>query len=108
MNGGRAVTKADQKLWDALASIGCVACLKDGRVNPWVSIHHIAGRTAPGCHQKVLALCAGHHQQGTGEDKTLVAVHPYKARFEAMYGNQYELLEWAKEKAGVCTTRPGP
>jgi hypothetical protein len=39
----------------------------------------------------VLPLCAGHHQQGTGEDKSLVAVHPNKARFEKLYGTQEAL-----------------
>lgn len=100
---GRAVTKADQTLWDALAGIGCAACLKDGNVNPWISIHHIDGRTKPGAHQKVLALCSGHHQDGTGNDKSMVAVHPYKARFESLYGPQMELLEWAKERAGISS-----
>ena len=100
---GRAVTKQDQQLWDALAGIGCVACLKDGNVNPWISIHHISGRSQPGAHQKVLPLCAGHHQDGTGNDKSMVAVHPYKARFEQMYGSQMDLLEWAKERAGISS-----
>ena len=100
---GRAVTKADQQLWDALAGLGCVACLKDGNVNPWISIHHLDGRTKKTAHQEVLPLCAGHHQQGTGNDKEMIAVHPYKAAFQAKYGNQYELLEWAKERAGISS-----
>ena len=98
---GRAVSKEDQKLWDALASIGCIACRLDGHVNPWVSIHHIDGRTKKDAHKLVLPLCAGHHQDGAGEDKSLIAVHPYKARFEAKYGSQLELLARAKELAGV-------
>ena len=56
-----------------------------------VSIHHIDGRTKPGAHRKVLPLCAGHHQDGTGNDKSRIAVHPYKRRFEARYGSQMEL-----------------
>ncbi len=99
---GRTATKADKKLWDALASIGCVACLKDGRLNPWVSIHHIAGRTQPGAHQKVLALCAEHHQQDDTDPLGRIAVHPNKAQFEQRYGNQYELLEESKQLAGVA------
>lgn len=88
----RAVT-ADEKLYhDRLATeIGCIACLLDGHRNTYVSIHHIDGRTKPGCHQLVLPLCAGHHQQGTGNDPTLVAVHPYKARFVKLYGTELEL-----------------
>ncbi|MOA33025.1 hypothetical protein D3C78_1542830 [compost metagenome] len=57
-----------------------------------VSIHHIDGRTKPGAHSRVLPLCAGHHQDGYGAPG-LIAVHPYKARFEKQYGPQLELLE---------------
>nr|WP_314626871.1 Ref family recombination enhancement nuclease [uncultured Janthinobacterium sp.] len=88
----RTVTAAEKLLWTRLAALGCVACKKDGNFNTHVSIHHVDGRTKPGCHQFVLPLCAGHHQDGTGEDKTLIAVHPWKARFEARYGSQAELM----------------
>lgn len=88
----RAVTAAEKLMWSRLAALGCVACKKDGNFNTHVSIHHVDGRTKPGCHQLVLPLCAGHHQDGTGEDKTLIAVHPWKARFEARYGTQGELM----------------
>lgn len=98
---GRTPNASEMRFMDAIGSLGCLACLKDGRVNPWISLHHIDGRTKPGAHKKVIGLCAGHHQQGTGEDKTLIAVHPYKARFEARYGTQYELLEWAKTRLGL-------
>lgn len=85
----RAVTPQEKELWDQLAEQGCVACRKDGRYNPHVSIHHIDGRTKPGCHQMVLPLCGSHHQDdGSG----LLAVHPWKARFEKRYGAQLDLL----------------
>ena len=89
---GTTPSKAERELWDELASLGCIACRKDGRFNSMVSIHHIDGRTKPGAHRKVLPLCAGHHQDGTGAPG-LIAVHPYKARFEAKYGKQTELLD---------------
>lgn len=87
-----AVTPQEKDLWDRLAEQGCVACRKDGVYNPHVSIHHIDGRTKPGCHRLVLSLCAGHHQDGTGNDPTMIAVHPWKARFEKRYGAQLDLL----------------
>jgi hypothetical protein len=91
----RPVSAAEQQLWDRMASeIGCIACRVAGRAtSEYVSIHHIDGRTRPGCHLLVLPLCAGCHQQGTGNDKSLVAVHPNKARFEKLYGSQLELLD---------------
>jgi hypothetical protein len=89
---GRPPTAEEARFMDAIAGLGCIACRKDGIENPWGSIHHIDGRTKPGAHFLVLFLCAGHHQAGTGENKTLIAVHPDKARFEARYGTQRELL----------------
>jgi hypothetical protein len=88
---GRTPTKEERELWDRIAAYGCVACRKDGWHNPVVSIHHIDGRTKPGAHRRVLPLCAGHHQDGTGISG-LIAVHPLRARFEAKYGRQDDLL----------------
>ena len=87
-------TKADQAYWSKLIDdVGCIACLIDGNRNYNATIHHCDGRTKPGAHRRVISLCAGHHQQGTGEDKTLIAVHPYKAQFEDLYGTQESLIE---------------
>ena len=87
-------TKTEKAFWDKLASIGCIACLQDGIFNDYGSIHHIDGRTKPGCHKRVLFLCGPHHQTG-GEEAP--AIHPYKARFEAKHGKQQELLNKALE-----------
>lgn len=90
-------TKAEKAHWDKVASLGCIACLIDGYRNPLVSIHHVDGRTKKGAHMKVLGLCAGHHQDGTGNDKNMIAVHPFKRRFEAKYGTQESLIEKTNE-----------
>jgi hypothetical protein len=89
---GTTPTRADREHWDRIASLGCIACRLDGNHAPEVSIHHVDGRTKPGAHRLVLPLCAGHHQDGTGIPG-LIAVHPYKARFEARYGKQSKLVE---------------
>jgi Recombination enhancement, RecA-dependent nuclease len=85
-------TKPELEFHRQVAAIGCIACLLDGHYNPLVSIHHVDGRTKPGCQRKVLPLCAGHHQNGTGNDKTMIAVHPFKSRFQERYGHQDRLL----------------
>lgn len=90
---GRTPTKAERELWHRMAGIGCIACRLDGRVNPWVSIHHIDGRTKPDAHKKVLPLCAQHHQQDDTDPLGRIAVHPNKARFEDLYGRQEDLLD---------------
>lgn len=88
---GRTPTAAEQAFMNRVVAIGCIACLLDGNFTPEVSIHHIDGRTKPGAHFEVLPLCAGHHQEGTGIPG-LIAVHPWKARFEERYGDQQYLL----------------
>jgi hypothetical protein len=50
---------------------------------------------------RVLFLCAGHHQDGTGEDKTMIAIHPNKKRFETRYGTQKELMRRSNEILGL-------
>lgn len=96
---GTTPTRKQKAMWTKLAEVGCICCLKDGRFNPHVSIHHISGRTSPGAHDKVLPLCGFHHQQ---DDRSgVIAVHPNKARFQQEYGDQYDLLEEVKLLAGV-------
>ena len=85
---GRTPTKPQREFHNALAGLGCVACRQEGKVNKAVSIHHIEGRTKFEAHWLVLPLCASHHQ----DDGTKVAVHPFRARFEQLYGTQYTLL----------------
>ena len=88
----REVTTAEKEYWDRLAGLGCIACMRMGIFEPDVSIHHVDGRTKPGCHMQVLALCASHHQDGTGKNPHYIAVHPWKARFEARFGTQEVLM----------------
>jgi hypothetical protein len=89
---GKSPTAAQKRFHDALCrDVGCVACRLDGIGNFNVSVHHIDGRTKPDAHWLVLPLCAGHHQDGTGAPG-LIAVHPWKARFESEYGRQRDLL----------------
>lgn len=97
---GTSPNKAEREFWHDLAGLGCCACRKDGYVNPWVSIHHIDGRTKPGAHLLVLPLCASHHQHDDTDVGGRIGVHPYKARFEQWYGSQYALLEECKKLLG--------
>lgn len=83
-------TKAEKAYWNKLSEvIGCIACFLDGRPNHYGSIHHVDGRTKPGCHMKVLFLCAQHHQTG---GKEAPSVHPWVRRFEQKYGTQESLI----------------
>jgi len=87
---GRTVTREQKRFHDLLCSrIGCIACTLDGLFNTYCSIHHTEGRTKPHAHWLVLPLCGGHHQDdGCG----LIAIHPWKRRFEDRYGKQAFLI----------------
>ena len=93
---GRCKPNQEQKrFWDDLSSrVGCIACRSHGVIHlDYVSIHHIAGRSKRWHHWHVLPLCAGHHQDGTGNPAMKgLAVHPWKARFESQYGTQDDLF----------------
>lgn len=86
------MTKAEERFQDLLCRVvGCAVCrFGRGIFNDHVSVHHIDGRTKPGCQKLVLALCGPDHQ--TGE----LALHRYKARFVAAWGTERELLEKSK------------
>lgn len=95
---GRTPSSTERAYMDRVASIGCIACRIDGHYTPEVSIHHIDGRTKPGAHFRIIPLCAHHHQDSPeGREKGFIAVHPWKAQFEAMYGKQECLLRQVNE-----------
>ncbi|ELA3995365.1 recombinase, partial [Escherichia coli] len=52
----------DRRIANALGTLPCIACYMHGVISEEVSLHHISGRTAPGCHKKQLPLCRWHHQ----------------------------------------------
>lgn len=87
-----AATTVEQKRFHSLLAdvVGCIACRQEGGYTNLVSIHHIDGRTKPHAHWTVIPLCGPHHQD-MGVNG-VIPVHPYKARFEATYGTQMELL----------------
>ena len=99
----RTRTPAEIDLHDRLAALGCIACMKDGRFNDYVSIHHVDGRTKEGCHLLVLPLCAPHHQRDDTDPLNRIAVHPWKDRFEKRYGQQLALV--AECMALIATTK---
>jgi hypothetical protein len=88
---GNPPTVEQKRFHDMLCSrVGCIACLLDGTMNSYCSVHHIDGRTKPMAQWLVLPLCGGHHQDRGGRR---IAVHPWKTRFEARYGTQQYLLQ---------------
>lgn len=97
---GRTPTAEERRRMNAIAGLGCIACRKDGIANPWVSLHHIDGRTKPGAHLMVLPLCAPHHQQDDTDPLQRPSVHGRKATFTERYGSELQLLAECMELIG--------
>jgi hypothetical protein len=99
MGPSKSPTKAEREWMDRVREFGCVACHIDGLFRPAV-IHHIVQANKRLGHLFTIGLCEpGHHQDG--QSVGMVSVHPWKARFEAQYGTQLELLALLKQKLGV-------
>lgn len=89
---GRPPTAAEQRFMDLAGAVPCLACMKDGRINHHISLHHIDGRTKPGAHFLVLPLCPSHHQQDDTDPLQRISLHGAKKRFVERYGTEAELL----------------
>lgn len=89
---GRTPTAAERAFMDLAGKVPCMACLKDGRRNTHISLHHIDGRTKPGAHFLVLPLCGPHHQQDDTDPLERISLHGNKRLFGQLYGTERELL----------------
>lgn len=95
---GRTPSAAEKAHMALVGDLPCIACEKDGYFNDYVSLHHTDGRVKAGAHFKVIPLCAPHHQHDDSDLMLRIAVHPYKARFEKLYGTSEELIDEIKVK----------
>ena len=91
---GRTPNKAERRHMDAVTNLGCVVCLLHYRSFSPAEIHHVFGKTRKDSHLFVLPLCFSHHREGNAEG--MISRHPYKARFQAAYGSEEELLQVVK------------
>jgi len=105
---GKNVNKREKHWHDVVAdTCGCICCILDGRprdygTEAYVSIHHCDGRTKAHAHWFVLPLCAGHHQQGTGPLKNMLAIHGNKAAFITEYAREIKLVEICAQMVEVA------
>lgn len=108
---GRTPTAEERTIANALGTLPCIACYMHGVISEEVSLHHISGRTAPGCHKKQLPLCRWHHQHAAPAEVRekypwLVPVHADgvvggKKEFTLLNKSEMELLADAYEMANI-------
>lgn len=98
---GKRPPNARERAWmDAIVAYGCVACRIDGLGIVPPAVHHILRGGVRMGHLFTLPLChPGHHQHGDQAGK--VSRHPWKARFEQLYGDELHLLERLRAEIGV-------
>lgn len=95
--GKRAPTVEEAAWMASIVSLGCIACLLDGVPPRATAVHHILRGGRRIGHLFTLPLCQpGHHMDGGYIG--LVSRHPFKARFEALYGKELDLLELVRQK----------
>ena len=89
---GKAAPTAEERAWmNAITFVGCIACLIDGHPGTPGAVHHLLRGGHRIGHLFSICLCQpGHHMDG--QHMGLVSRHPFKARFEARYGSEAELL----------------
>lgn len=94
---GKYTPTLEEAQWMAdIVELGCICCILDGLQPRETAVHHILSGGRRKGHLFTLPLCPGHHQHDTASG--LIARHPFKARFEARYGTEAELLERVRLK----------
>ena len=96
---GRTPAASERRWLDAITRLGCIACLLDLYVWSEPSPHHTVGKTKPGAHYLTIPLCWRHHQAGD-DCAEYTSRHPHKARFEARYGAEAELIQATLDRIG--------
>lgn len=101
--GKRAPTVEEAAWMASIVSLGCIACILDGVPPRATAVHHILRGGRRIGHLFTLPLCdPGHHQNGA--PLGLVSRHPWKARFEKLYGSEMDLLVLVQQR--VLEQRP--
>ena len=84
-------TAAERRYMNKIVELGCAVCRKHYGIYTPAGIHHIVEGGKRLGHFYSIPLCPRHHNvPGPGYETR----HPNKARFEAAYGTEYELLEY--------------
>ena len=91
----RALTKADKDRGKKLRDLGCIVCLLYLEETTPPEIHHLDGKTKPGCHQKTIGLCNPHHRTKCNQKYAIWVSRHGDGRFafEERYDTEQYLLD---------------
>jgi hypothetical protein len=88
------MTKAEREHYDRIASMGCIACRKQGHKGTSAEVHHIretAGMGKRSHYTETIPLCPAHHR-GTMHP-IIPSIHLDRSAFVAIYGDEMQLLD---------------
>lgn len=100
------MTTAERAWLDAICRLGCIVCRILGYgFTPAVPHHLLSGGRRIG-HLSSIPLCdPGHHQYATKSSEKISRHSPHgKARFEAAYGTEQDLLAITRKAVGIEVT----
>lgn len=97
MNHGRTATAAEKRWMARVADYGCIVCRNQGRGYVPCAVHHILSGGRRKGHMHTIGLCDPGHHQGAPKGSGELSRHPDKARFEAAYGTEEELLDQTRK-----------
>lgn len=101
MRQGKVAPNALEQAWmDRVASAGCIVCWLFHRARRPAEVHHLLSGGRRMGHLYSIPLCVDHHRGGS-KDGPFISRHPYKARFEAAYAPELELLDAARSLLGA-------
>ena len=107
-------SKPDQKRYDKLRLIGCIACRRQGRYSQ-IDVHHLVDkgtRKHSGGNKATLPLCPWHHRGETCDGWLCGSMYLifgpslalHKREFKKRYGTERELLAEVDELIEDITT----
>lgn len=96
------MNKAEKQHLNNVASLGCIACLKQGTPGTLAEIHHPragAGMARKASHFDAIPLCPAHHRGTAG--LSVPSIHGSKNAFIAEFGTEAQLLERVRAELGI-------
>jgi hypothetical protein len=97
----RALTKADKERGDKMRELGCIVCWMYLDVFTPPAIHHIDGKTKPGCHDLTIPLCPNHHQNKSNDGRWTSLHGDGRKAFAEAYNDEQWLLKITNELIGL-------
>ena len=98
MGPSKPPTKLEREWMAAIASLGCIACRKDGIPDSPACVHHIISGGRRMGHLFTVPLCPEHHKS---DGRNVPSIHYQKRTFVQRYGSELDLLAEVQVMAGV-------